>query len=85
VSVSQQAIENAVTRAVKRQHDLRAVAVQVALNPRDGARAKIIAEPRQATDLIALAKAIEATAKHQLTSSLGVDAKQVKVTLRPAP
>lgn len=84
VSVSQQAVENAVTRAVKQQHDVRAVDVQVALNQRDGARAKITADPRSPTDLVALAKAIEATAKQQLTNVLGVPAKHVKVSLKPA-
>lgn len=83
VSVSQQAVENAVARAVKTEHNVKDVDVQVALHQRDGARAKITADPRQPADLVELAKAIETTARQQLTNVLGVPAKHVAVTLRP--
>ncbi|WP_164512054.1 alkaline shock response membrane anchor protein AmaP [Lacticaseibacillus daqingensis] len=85
LSLSRQALENAVAKAIIDAHPVKGVAVTVKLHARQqAATVDVVADSLSHTDLAAEGQRIEATAKHKAAETLGVPVKRVRVSMHPA-
>ncbi|MFD1393279.1 alkaline shock response membrane anchor protein AmaP [Lacticaseibacillus jixianensis] len=83
LSVSKQAVENAVAKSVAATHPVKGVAVAATMHKSAVKKAEIDAYSLEPTDLKAQAEAIKQTAHDKLEQMLGVPVKQIKVHLHP--
>lgn len=83
LSVSKQAVENAVAKAVAAAHPVKGVTVDAKMHKTQVKQATIDAYSLESTDLKTQSEAIEATAQTKLERLLGVPVKKIKVNLHP--
>lgn len=85
LSMSRQAVENTVAKAIATDHPVKSVDVSVTMNQRkQSAKVNVEAYSLRNSDLIAEGKRIEETVKRKITDILGVPVAQVKVKLHTA-
>ncbi|WP_203623389.1 alkaline shock response membrane anchor protein AmaP [Lacticaseibacillus sp. 866-1] len=83
LSVSKQAVENAVAKAVAAAHPVKGVTVDAKMHKTQVKQATIDAYSLEPTNLKTQVEGIEATAQGKLERLLGVPVKKIKVNLHP--